>query len=158
MKTIYGTILNNDAIEVSEAKIELYGKDKLISDIFAGKETTPLKTTISGRDGKYKIEVGDDFEGYVVVPAQTIKNCKVQFNYAIVNILSIGLNYNVIVKTTIYDVHDLDLSGEIDLHELAVWVRDIEENRLKIMEYRLSQLESKLRMLVEIIIPLILKK
>ena len=159
MKTIYGTILNEIAMEVPNVKIELYSKDVLISDIMIGEHPEPLMTTTSSSVGAYSMVVLDDFEGYVVVPVQKIgsESTQVDFNYAIVNVITSGLNYNVVVKTTQYDIHDLNMDGSVDLLETQKWLQE-ELKRVTTLEYKVSQFESKFRMLVELIIPMILKK
>ncbi len=156
MKTIYGTVLNHKNQQVTDAVVELYDENISLMDLIAGKGVNPLVTVKSDVKGVYAVTVLDNFTGYVVIPAQTIRNCKVDFNYAITN--ETQLNYNVVVKTEMYDVRDIDMSGNIDLPEVVAWLRDVEQTKIKTLEYKVSQLESKLRMMVEIIIPLILKK
>ncbi len=155
MKTIYGTVLNHKTKQVADAVVELYDENVSVMDLITGNGINPLMTTKTDGNGRYTITVLDNFRGYVVVPSQTIKNCKVEINFARTN--ETQIHYNVVVKTTRYDVHDIDMSGNIDLHEVVVWLRDMEEGKNK-LEYKVSQLESKFRMLVEIIIPMILKK
>ncbi len=156
MKTIYGTVLNHKTQQVADAVVELYDENISLMDLIAGKGVRPLATTKSDMRGVYSITVLDNFKGYVVVPSQTIKNCKVDFNYASTN--ETQINYNVVVKTEMYDIRDIDLSGHIELPEVVAWLRDLEAGKIRNLEYKVSQLESKLRLIVEIIIPLILKK
>lgn len=156
MKTISGTVRNTENKPVANATVELYDENISLMDLIAGSGVSPLVTVKSEQKGVYAITVLDNFKGYVVVPSQTIKNCKVDFNYAITN--ETQINYNVVVKTEMYDIRDIDLSGHIELPEVVAWLRDLEAGKVKNMEYRISQLEGKLRMLVEIIIPLIMRK
>lgn len=158
MKQLYGTVLGYDSERISAAKVELYGKNDSIESIYAGTSNPPISTTISDSYGNYILPVDDILEGTIYVPEQTVGNMKISANHANVNTEKLAWNYIVVVQTRVYDPHDTDFSGQIDIPELVAWMRDIETTRLTSLDEKISQLERKFKMFVEVILPLILKK
>lgn len=95
-------------------------------------------TTTTSADGWYQLDISDTYKGIVEVPEQTVGYINVSRGFAIINTEN-TLNYNIVVMTTVD-------SGKKT------------EERFQALEQKVSQLEAKFRMMVEIIIPMVLKK
>ncbi len=157
MTQIYGTILNYETNPIINVSVELFNKSNSISDIVNGKNIQPLKKTISNTKGNYEIDVDDGFEGYIFVPTQSgyVNNqkVKVNLNYAVIT----GTHHNVVVKTNIVDEYDLNMDGIVDLDEAKKWISSL-ETRIKNLEEDADQTSKKFHMIVNVLLPLILKK
>lgn len=148
---IKGYILNEQAIQVSNVKIELHNAvdvGKLSTD-------TPLKA-ITSFDGTYIMVIPDGFEGFVYVPTQvTIDNVGVSANYAVIQ-PSGGNKYNVVVKTMQFDRWDTNKDGVIDLAEANTRI-GVLESRVAKLEASDQQTKTKFRMLIDVLLPMILR-